>query len=155
MLTATDKHVRGLRAILVVLAIIASALGIFALGVLMGYHEARFAGHFGDAYERNFVDGRGNFFFEYGPGAHGAAGKIVSIALPNIVVAGPDNTEKTITTDTATLVRKFTSDGKPEDLMVGDFVVVLGNPADDGTIAAKLIRIVPAPGSTTPQMMPR
>jgi hypothetical protein len=83
------------------------------------------------------------------PGGNGAVGKIVSINLPTIVVASPDNIEKTINISDNTLIRQFRDTLNAKDLTVGEHVVVLGeisNP-DNGVIDAKLIRLIPPPPS--------
>ena len=79
------------------------------------------------------------------PGGHGAAGKIVSIALPLIVVAGPDNLEKTLVIDEDTEIREFQNTITKDKLQVGDFIIVLGTPNEAGEIEAKLIRLAPVP----------
>ena len=79
------------------------------------------------------------------PGGHGAVGEIVSIALPQVVVAGPDNLEKTVLVGTSTRVREFQDEINVGQLKVGDFVVVLGNPNEEGQVDAKLIRLMPPP----------
>lgn len=141
-----SKTIRG---IIIGLGIAILVLGIFKLGMVAGYHKARFSTQFGDNFNRNFVDPRGEGFFKDfsdrrgPPGGHGAVGKIVSIALPLIVVAGPDNIEKTIVISDSTEIHKYRDDITTTDLKVGDFIVVLGTPNDDGQVEAKLIRTIP------------
>jgi hypothetical protein len=118
--------------------------------MVAGYHKARFGARFGDNFERNFIGPRrGNFSGRLPgpgmPGGHGAVGEIISISLPQIVVAGPDNLEKTVLVGTSTMVREFRNEITADKLRVGDFIVVLGNPNDEGQIDAKLIRIMPPP----------
>lgn len=143
-----SKTVRG---IIIGLGITILVLGIFKLGMVAGYHKARFSQRFGDNFNRNFVDPRGEGFFKDfsdrrgPPGGHGAVGKIVSIALPLIVVAGPDNIEKTIIVGVDTEVREFRNEITTDNLKVGNFIVVLGNPNDNGQVEAKLIRVIPSP----------
>lgn len=143
-----SKTVRG---IIIGLGIAIIVLGIFKLGQVSGYHKAKFSERFGDNFNRNFIDPRGEGFFKDfsdrrgPPGGHGAVGEIVGIALPLIVVAGPDNIEKTIVISESTEIRKYRDDITKTDLKVGDFIVVLGNPSEDGQVKAKLIRTVPPP----------
>lgn len=143
-----SKTVRG---IIIGLGVAIMVLGIFKLGQVSGYHKARFSQRFGDNFNRNFIDPRaGGFFKDFsdrrGPlGGHGAVGEIVSISLPLVVVAGPDNIEKTILVSKSTEIRKYRDDITTGDLKVGDFIVVLGTPNDDGQVEAKLIRTVPPP----------
>lgn len=142
-----SQKVRGL---LIGLGVAVLALVIFQAGMVAGYNKARFGARFGDNFERNFVGPRGG---DFGggfptpgmPGGHGAVGEIVSIALPQVVIAGPDNLEKTVLVGTSTKVREFRDEITADKLKVGDFVVVLGNPNEEGQVDAKLIRLMPPP----------
>lgn len=124
---------------------------IFQAGVFVGYNKARFGVRFGDNFNRNFVDPRGGGFDrgfddrKFLISGHGAVGEIVSIVMPQIVVAGPDNFEKTVLVGNDTLVRQFRDEVATTSLKVGDYIVVLGTPNDNGQIEAKLIRTVPPP----------
>jgi|SRR3989338_5265048 len=152
-----SKTVRG---IIIGLGVAILVLGIFKLGMVAGYHKARFSARFGDNFSRNFVDPRGEGFFKdfsdrKGPlGGHGAVGEIVSIALPLIIVSGPDNIEKIIVVSVDTEVHEFRNEITADNLKVGNFIVVLGNPNDNGQVEAKLIRIVPPPLDKLPISQP-
>ncbi|HEY4502942.1 MAG TPA: hypothetical protein VJC14_00680 [Candidatus Paceibacterota bacterium] len=143
-----SKSVRG---IIIGLGVIILILGIFKLGQVSGYHKARFSQRFGDNFNRNFIDPRGGGFLKDfsdrkgPPGGNGAVGEIVSIGLPLVVVSGPDNIEKTIVVSESTEIRKYRDDIATTDLKVGDFIVVLGTPNENGQVEAKLIRTVPPP----------
>ena len=142
-----SKTVRG---VLMGLGVAVLVLVIFQAGIVAGYHKAKFGARFGDNFERNFIGSRGGGFggrfpVPDMPGGHGAVGKIVSISLPQMVVAGPDNLEKTVLVSTSTMTRKFRDEISVDQLKVSDFVVVLGNPDNDGMIEAKLIRVMPTP----------
>ena len=127
---------------------------IFQAGMYVGLRKARFSSRLGDNFERNFRDPRsGGFMQRSFPGGagmpigHGAVGEIVSIALPLIVVAGPDKLEKTVVVTKTTEVREFRNTVPANELAVGDFIIVLGTPNDEGQISAKLIRLAPSPRS--------
>ncbi len=77
--------------------------------------------------------------------AHGAAGEVLRITLPDMVIEQNDGTEKVVTVGDDTIVRKFRSTIKATDITEGSFVVVVGAPDTTGRIAAKLIRIMPDP----------
>jgi hypothetical protein len=79
------------------------------------------------------------------PLGHGAVGKIVSISLPLVVVAGPDNLEKTVVITDGTEIREFRETVSSDQLQIGDFIIVLGSPNDEGQVEAKLIRLAPPP----------
>jgi len=144
------------RGILIGLVMAIVALVIFQAGIAIGERKASFAHRFGDNFERNFRDPRGGGFLNMRggpggdmPGGHGAVGEIVSIALPTVVVAGPDNLEKTVVIGKDTLIRQFQYEATETQLEEGDFIVVLGNPNEEGQIEARLIRVVPPPPGFT------
>jgi hypothetical protein len=121
-------------------------LCILFVGMNIGEHRARFAGQFGDNFEKNFMGPRSGMmgsFNERLPGGHGAVGEIISINLPQIIINGSDNLEKTVLISASTTVRQFQKNIQGANLKVGDFVTVIGNPNDNGQVEAKLIRIMP------------
>lgn len=127
------------RDIIIVIGILIIVLSILFVGINIGEHRARFAGQFGDNFERNFVGPRGGMM----PGGHGAVGSILSISLPTMIINGPDNLEKTILISTSTLIREFQQNIRGSDLKIGDSIIVIGNPNGNGQIEAELIRIMP------------
>jgi hypothetical protein len=135
------------RDIIIIIGIIIVALSILFIGINIGERRARFAGEFGDNYQRNFLGPRGSmmggYFGQMLPGGHGATGNILSINLPQIIINGPDNLEKTILVGTSTMIRQFQQNIQSTDLKTGDFVTVLGNPNNSGQIEAALIRVMP------------
>lgn len=143
-----SKIVRG---ILIGIAIMVVALIIFQAGQVTGYRKARFAGNFGSNFERNFVGPKGGNMMVGGgfgmmtPSGHGAVGEILSISLPQIIVLGEDNLEKVVIVAEYTDVHQFRENLSVSDLKIGDRVVILGNPNENGQIEAKLIRIMPKP----------
>ena len=145
---------KGFRLVAMAIVILVVLLAVFQAGRFVGFRQAIFSGHLGDNYYRAFEDsGRGmmgnpgphSFWSDDLPNGHGAAGKIIKINLPNIVVLGPDNIEKVIKVDDKTLVRRFRNTVKASDLSVGDFIVVIGTADESSEIAAKLIRLLPPP----------
>lgn len=146
-----DKS-KTIRDIIIGIGIIILVLGILRAGISIGEHRARFAGQFGDNFERNFLGPRGSmmggYFDEMMPGGHGVIGEIISINLPQMIVSGPDNLEKTVLVATSTVIRQFQENIKSSDLKIGNFVVVLGNPDNNGQVEAKLIRVMPNPDAT-------
>jgi len=142
---------QAFKGVLVGIFIAIVSLVIFQLGVVVGGHKASFACRFGDNFERNFKDPKGKFMQRSIPGGnnipggHGAAGKVISIALPLMVVSSPDNLEKTVVIGSDTQVREFRNSISVDSLKVGDFVIVLGNPNKEGQVDAKLIRLAPPP----------
>lgn len=142
----STKHAKR---IIVVLLALALLFGVFHAGVFVGFHKASFAFRGGEnyyrAFDRNTKGMIGRMQFDDIPGGHGAAGKVVSVASTTVVVSSRDNTEKIIHISKETLIKKFREEATLKDIVVGDFVVVVGNPNENGAIEAKLVRILPAP----------
>ncbi len=139
---------KNVRAVIVSIGVLVVVLSILFAGINIGERRARFAGNYGDNFERNFMGPRGGqmpgrgFFNEMLPGGHGAVGEIISINLPQLIVSGPDNLEKTVLVSSTTVFRRFQENIQSSELKAGDFVVVIGNPNDNGQVEAKLIRIM-------------
>lgn len=140
----------AVKAILVLIV----ALAIFQIGRLAGFRQAMFSGQLGDNYYRAFEGpGRGplvkmgprGFWSDDLPNGHGAAGKIIKINLPNIVILGPDNVEKVVKINNETLIRRFREELKPQDLKTGDLIVTIGSADEASTIITKFIRVLPPP----------
>ncbi|MEI6478931.1 MAG: hypothetical protein WCO18_01420, partial [bacterium] len=137
------------------LFILGIILFIFQTGILVGYKKAFFSCHVGENYYNGFEEKGGDEPFlpnldpeKNLPNANGAIGSIIKISLPSIIVADKDGVEKNIDVTDDTIYRQSKKDILSTDLKIGDFVVIIGSPEDNGNIAAKLIRILPPP----PQM---
>ena len=136
------------------LGAIVLALFIFHAGVLVGFRKATFSYRFGDTYyHKAFGDRKESFRMgmrrnEFSIG-HGAAGKVVSLELPKITILGRDGVEKTVVIDNRTEIRQFRETATTTDIKIDDYAVVLGSPNEQGEIQAKLIRLLPAPETTT------
>jgi hypothetical protein len=140
------------------------ALVIFAGGVAVGLHKARFSNEFGKNYERNFMgsrfedrsEGRGGFGggmmnglggmmrgFNGGDflNGHGLSGTIISIADNNLVIKDRDGKENSVAVKDNTIIKSRRDDLKLSDLKQNDQVVVIGNPGDNGVVNATLIRV--------------
>jgi hypothetical protein len=133
---------------------------IFAVGVNVGLHKAKFSCKFGENYERNFMGNHSqrNGWMNAGPigmmkekfndlegrgfrNAHGIAGTIISITDNNLVIKDKDNKENTIAVSEKTIIKLGRDDVKISDLKNEQQVVVMGNPGDSGVINADLIRV--------------
>lgn len=143
------------------LSIVLSLLGVFLLvmlvfsaGVSVGFNKASYGRAWGEHYQENFGGGRfglqANDLGRMGmmddfTNPHGTAGKIIKIELPNILVSDEDGTEKTIVITDDTNIRKTSTNILATDLLVDDFVVVVGSPNLRGVIEAKMLRVLPSP----------
>jgi hypothetical protein len=126
---------------------------VFQAGVFVGFKKAGFSQRLGENYGRIFGDDKrpqmGGMFegmpFDNIPGGHGAVGKVVKISTSTIVVAEPNNIEKVILFGQETSIRKARAEIKAGDIVVGDFVSIIGEANSQGEIEAKLIRVLPPP----------
>ena len=122
---------------------------VFEAGVALGYHEATFSSHWGANYERNFGDsgmpGSMGLPDGHDPQPHGATGEIINISGSTMVVQSSDRQEQKVITASSTSIRNQENTISMSTLTVGTYVVVVGNPDDQGNIDASLIRVIPSP----------
>jgi hypothetical protein len=139
-----------LKAIMVVfaLAILSAA---FAAGVMVGFHKAQFSYQWGESYHRNFggpsagfVRGMQGMQGDEFVGAYGVYGRITAINGNQLMIIGK-GPEQIVELSDKTEVRRFRDAVPASELKVGDVIVVVGNPVEQGHISADLIRIMPAP----------
>ncbi|HVW71979.1 MAG TPA: hypothetical protein VHB93_02385 [Candidatus Paceibacterota bacterium] len=132
--------------VLVGIGCVVIAVFIFEAGIAVGFHKAEYAGHWEENYDRNFGSVM-HFGVPDGgvPNPHGANGRIVDITLPTFVIDGGSGPERVVETDDDTVVRNGNTALTPDDLSIGEYVVVLGTPTDNGDVDASLIRILPPP----------
>ncbi len=151
--------------LIVILGILAAALGIFWLGTVVGFRQAEYSSRWAGHYAEVFGGMRGPFSF--GPGniggqggdtiasSNGAVGTVMAVTLPTIAVKGSDEAEKVIVLGPKTLIRKFRSDATTTDIQVGDFLMAVGTPDEAGRIAATFVRIAPAMPTSMDRRMGR
>lgn len=137
----------ALRWIIIGLAAFAVVILIFGAGMVVGGMKAKFSYRWAESYHKNFAGPQSGFLddwrrFPAGDfiSGHGAFGEIIEIKDNSFVVKGRENAEKVVITNQETTItkgRKTIKDG----LRVGDRVVIIGSPNDEGQIDAKLIRV--------------
>lgn len=139
-----SKTIKLLLGVIVSLLIL---LLVFQAGAMVGYRRALFASRLGDNYFRVFDPGPRTMpswrAFDF-PGGHGAIGEIVKINLPQVIVADRSEVEKVVVVDQKTIIRLGRETASSTNLKIGDSVIVLGAPDEEGQIDARLIRILPA-----------
>lgn len=124
-------------------------LVVFKLGMDIGFKKANFSYQWGENYYRNFAGPAEKF-----PGdnmmrhddfmqAHGVFGQIIKIDQSNIVIKDRENIEKIVLVKDDTTIKNSNQTIQLSELKVDSRIVVIGEPDDDGKIAAKLIRVLP------------
>jgi len=127
----------------------------FAVGVRVGLHKALFSTHFGQNYEQNFMggpEGRGGRMVPpFGKmmdtdnrgvrNPHGVGGEILSISGDTLVIKDRNNQESSVRISEATSINRGKEILALQNLVVGDRIIVVGKPGDDGVIIAGLVRV--------------
>lgn len=135
--------------IVIAVGVVVLFLIVFQAGVFVGFRKAEFSFRGGDNYYRAFgEDRRGiipGMMHEEFPGANGSIGKVLSIALPIIVIEDEKGVEKTIRMSDKTVIRRGRETLPSSDLRTNDMLVVLGNPNTNAEIEATLVRLLPPP----------
>lgn len=121
---------------------------VFKAGVIVGYKKASFSYGWGESYHRNFGGPRSGFsrnFFDKEDfiESHGTFGQIMKIDGSTLVVKGRDNAEKIVLVKDDTSLRSKRDTAVLSDLKINDYIVIIGQPNNQGQIEAKLIRIMP------------
>ena len=142
-----SKYFKSSLLILVSLIVL---LGVFRLGVLIGFRKANFSYRWEENYPRNFGGQlgrpplsmpRGDFPREGFINPHGTTGQVLKIDGETLVIKGDDNIEKTVVATTTTIIQKFRDRIKISDIKPDDSVIIIGNPGSSGQIDAKFIRV--------------
>jgi len=120
---------------------------VFGAGVKVGTLKAQYSYRWADNYHKNFAGPRGGFFddwrrFPAGDflSGHGAFGEIIEMKDNGFVIKDRENAEKVIVTNENTTITKGREKIK-DGLKVGDRVVIIGSPNEEGQIEAKFIRV--------------
>ncbi len=132
--------------IIVVIVALIMILATFEAGRAFGLHQARGAGAWGANYDHMFGNPTGPGLGARSPlpGGHGAEGTISDVTLPTFHIVDPNHPEETVRLDANTIIRSKDGNVASTTLTSGQSVIVLGAPDSQGTIDAKLIRIMPA-----------
>ena len=123
---------------------------IFGIGMFVGGMKARFSYRWAESYHKNFAGPRGGFLGDWRglpplPGefieSHGTFGEIIKINDSDFIIKGQGDIEKVIIITEDTVIKKGMATIKKEELKIGNRVVVIGSPNEEGQIEAKLIRL--------------
>jgi len=129
-----------------------AALLIFQLGMFVGFRKASFSYGWGDNYNRIFGGPTGGMMRGFSGkdmmNGHGTTGTIASISDDGIVIKGGDGVEKMIIVTAKTSIIKGRTRLGPSDLRIDDRVTVIGQPQNNGTVNAEIIRVFGAPPAT-------
>ncbi len=122
---------------------------IFGAGMVVGGMKAKFSYRWAESYHKNFAGPRGGFFGDWQkmppmPGefieGHGAFGEIIELKDNGFVIKGRGDVEKIVIITEDTVIKRGMETVK-DSLGVGNGVVIIGSPNEEGQIEAKLIRV--------------
>ena len=137
-----------LKRIIVGLLAIVVLILVFGLGILIGEKKAKFSYLWAENYHKMFAGPPVGFFRDWRSfprarfiEAHGNFGEIIKMKENEFVLKGKDDVEKVILIDDKTIIKKGRETIKNENLKVGNWVVVIGSPNEEGKIEAKFIRV--------------
>ena len=122
---------------------------IFSVGMFVGGMKARFSYQWAESYHKNFAGPKSGFFGDWRmlppPSdfieSRGTFGEIIKINDSDFVIKGQSDVEKVILITEGTIIQKGRDTIKKEELKVGDQIVIIGSPNEEGQIEAKLIRV--------------
>ncbi len=130
-----------------VIGLIAVVLAIFFTGMAFGHERANFKCNFADRYENMFFGKNSNMMPGGNPRdnvrAFGTTGKVISVASSTLVVEDISGVEKIVSIDSKTEIKSAKENIGIVGIKTGFNVVVIGEPSQDGSIIAKLIRVTP------------
>lgn len=135
---------KNFKIILFSLAALIILLFAFRCGISVGRRQADFSYRWGENYHKNFGGPRGGFM--QGPmerdfiSGHGNVGEIIKIENNSIIIKDPAGIEKIINQTPETTLRLGRETINNTQLKIGDRIIIIGSPKDDGTIDAKFIR---------------
>ncbi len=143
-----SEHKDILKWIIIGLLAFVVILLVFGLGVLIGERKAKFSYRWAEQYHKMFAGPRQGFFgnwrsFPRGEfiEAHGTFGEIIEMKEKDFIIKGSEDVEKVILISDKTVIQRGRENMKKEDLRIGDFVVIIGSPNEEGKIEAKVIRV--------------
>ena len=129
---------------------------IFGLGTIVGIKKANFSNQWDKNYHRNFAGPKQGFMDDFRNldkrdfmQIHGIFGEVIKIGDKDIVIQGKDNIEKVILVNNDTIIKEFRKTITIKDLKLHSFVIIIGEPDDQGQIEANLIRLLPPPPDQT------
>ncbi len=138
--------------VLAALGVTLLCLIAFQAGSAFGFHRAIVAFKYDDRFDGRYgMHSKRGPFGDPGerlPGAHGTAGRVLSVDMPTVLIEDRDM-ERIVRFATGTEIREGRERAESGAISVDDFIVVIGNPNDKGEVEAKFVRILPPPKEAT------
>lgn len=122
--------------ILIILGSLIALLLAFGLGVVVGSSRAIFAFRFGQNYYSNFLGGSMRHF-----DTHGVAGEVIDVSTSTLSVKNIDGDETAVGILPDTFITANGSKISSTAIIVGNGVIIIGHPDEQGRIDARIIRV--------------
>lgn len=143
------SHRDLLKWIIIGIVIFVYSIFVFGAGLFVGGMKANFSYRWAENYHRNFGGPESGFMFDIRMSppngefiqGHGVFGEIIQIKDSDFVINGQDNVEKVVILNKDTTITIGRRTITKSDLKVGEQVVVIGSPNEQGQIEARLIRV--------------
>lgn len=121
----------------------------FALGLKVGMKKGLFSCNWGENYQRNFMppmpDDRRGFFPDFSDrglrNGHGIFGIVIAVNDNNIIVKDREDRENTVNVSSQTDILSRADKLSLKDIKIGDRLIIIGRPGDQGAVNADFIRI--------------
>lgn len=139
-----------LKWVIVAIAVLVVLIFIFNVGMSVGANRAKFSYKWAENYHKNFSGPQEGFFQDWRqPPAfpenfiegHGIFGEIIKINDNELIIKDRGDIEKMVLLDEKTVIKDKMENAEKNKLEVGDYIVVIGSPNEEGQIQAKLVRI--------------
>ena len=128
----------------------------------MEFRKVNFSFKWGENYHKNFGGPKGGFFKNFEQEdfleGYGIVGQIIKIdglanetiaanasSTSSLTIKGRKNTEQIIIIKDNTTIKKQKETISANELKINDFIVIIGEPNNQGQTEAKLIRLMPTP----------
>lgn len=124
----------------------------FAIGVMVGQERAKFSFRWAENYHRVFGGPKEGFLSNFPNkdfvNGHGIFGTVLSVAGNEIAVKDRDGAEKMLIVSSKTTITCPQGSTDISGLMVGDSIIAIGSPDEQGRVHVMFIRILP-PGTAS------
>lgn len=136
-------HPKSLKWLLAGLVELLLLIGVFSLGMNVGFHKANFTYSWVSHYPKNFnlpvgLPPAKDFF-----NPHGVFGQILTNNNgSSLIIKDSDGNEKTILVSPGVTIRQNYQNLQPDNLKDNEQIIIIGDPNSQGQIQARFIRVL-------------
>ena len=119
---------------------------VFGVGVFVGQARAEFSFRWAQAYHKNFGGPQMGIFSNFPnrdfTNAHGVFGQVIGLGVNSMIVKGQNGMETMVVISLKTFLVHDSAKITLQDIAIGDNVVIVGSPDNQGRVSAELIRVL-------------